>query len=83
MLTEQEARTKWCPMARVARFGIEKSELGNTVEAIVGSCNRDALGKSPNPIGSCRCIASDCMMWRWDIASEGHCGLAGPMEAPT
>ena len=45
---------------------------------------------TPNP-GKCRCIASDCMAWRWaeqghdpddmpgigEHPSTGYCGLAG------
>ena len=55
ILAEEQAKTKWCPMARLNE-------------------------------GSCKCIASECMAWRWCerpfYAAEpmdkpyGYCGLA-------
>lgn len=63
MMTEQEAATRWCPFARVAR--VETTNQGASASVVVGGVNRDALGKSSNPIASCRCIASACMAWRW------------------
>jgi len=79
----------WCPHARIIRNEFN----GATADYFpVGSANRDALGQSPNPIGSCRCIASACMAWRWESyrrpddrsATErrGYCGAFGiPMES--
>jgi hypothetical protein len=35
------------------------------------------------PFWGFRCIARDCMMWRWNdqgIKNEGYCGLAGKEE---
>lgn len=79
-MTEDEAKTKWCPMARVG-----SSSSGN------GALNKDwARG----PVAASMCIASECMMWRWHLRSlprdyphqppmvetsktEGYCGLAG------
>lgn len=68
-MTEQEARSKWCPMVRNNWHGT--------------STNRGDRGS----IETCSCIASDCMMWRWnrkltDVNSEekfteGYCGLGG------
>jgi len=66
-MTEEKAKTKWCPMAR---------EIKNSSNGIV-SHNHNTV-----------CIASDCMMWRWnrDIMvggsgraepTQGYCGLAG------
>ena len=70
-MTEDEARKKWCPFARIhggyASFNRSKIRLENIPQSL--------------------CIASDCMMWRWgDIKYEGptgegiqhgYCGLAG------
>jgi hypothetical protein len=84
-VTEDEAKTKWCPFARV---GSGASGLG--------SLNRDAhpdsmFGRNQLPQLS-MCIASACMAWRWRAGGtgdeveerrkppgEGHgyCGLAG------
>jgi hypothetical protein len=69
MLTEKEAREKWCPMVRYS------SGTGDD------AANRFGV-TSP---AVCRCIASDCMMWRWDEENipfgddnaVGYCGRAG------
>ena len=65
--TEEEAQKLWCPMARYAREG---TTAFNRCEGA-----HDYLS---NP-KSCRCIASDCAMWRWARYSEdkGYCGLGG------
>ena len=55
-MTEDEAKTKWCPFARVAYDGFN----GNRFCA--EEHNRIAL----NPASS-RCIGSNCMAWRWKI----------------
>ncbi len=73
-MTEEKAKTKWCPMVRAA----------NTFDAggsFAYTFNRDDLNTN--------CIASDCMMWRartrrdmgydrnpYDI-HDYYCGLAG------
>ena len=82
-MTEDEAKTKWCPMVR--HEGDEN-----------GSFNRGNPGDEINDHDKnrgtlCNCIASDCMMWVVDTPkgssrSEGmtvnstheygHCGLA-------
>ena len=81
-MTEDDARTKWCPMVRQLNYVGENG--GNRVGHDITSC-RHSL-----------CIASDCMMWRTykdkvietdshgnaiTIVSKeeegGYCGLAG------
>ena len=58
-MTEDEARQKWCPFARVAMISSSDIECP--------PCNRLAIdgvsGLEKNPAGA-RCIASDCMAWR-------------------
>ncbi len=71
MLTAHaEASEKWCPMVRVDN-------------AIGGTANRgyNAAFDAPYP-ERYKCIASDCMMWRWGPTvrgqdARGYCGLAG------
>ena len=67
MIPEDEAEEKWCPFARVVKH----------VDA--GSFNRTVANDDSAyiPIHA-KCIASRCMMWRWeDSKSErGYCGLA-------
>ena len=65
-MSEEEARTKWCPYRReIVWF----DSTGNQTPAL-----------SHND-GSLSCIASDCMMWRqWVPSSDGmkgFCGLGG------
>ncbi|MDR3439848.1 hypothetical protein [Telmatospirillum sp.] len=52
LMTEEEARKKWCPHVRFAATADESN-----------AANRwnDANGNPP----SCRCLASECMSWRW------------------
>ena len=67
-MTEDEARTKWCPMARVG-------QLASTGINIVAREDADYYKHN-------LCMASDCMMWVEDTAppitnsNHGHCGLA-------
>lgn len=74
-MTEDEAKTKWCPFARV------------TDVISSGGGNRWDGGGNPYgaPIGYL-CIGSACMAWRWinsnaqgftDYRVNGYCGLAG------
>lgn len=65
--TETQARELWCPMVRTARREIVTVDLsaGTSDEpVVVGGCNTDALGRVRVP-ASCRCVASECAMWRW------------------
>jgi hypothetical protein len=72
-MTEEEARTKWCPFARVC------------TDTHAGSFNRYTQGEAEG--GPSNCIASACMAWRTYVteraddgtptAREGYCGLAG------
>ena len=75
-MTEQEAKLRWCPFARVM--------MHDTADRPVAGCagiNRDPENNLPLAV---RCIASDCMAWRWVKHQEnppekklGCCGLAG------
>jgi len=58
LLTQDEAKTKWCPHAL-------SSDGGSIPIAINRSC------KDGGPDHDCRCIASECMAWCWsDYAPE-------------
>lgn len=50
LMTEEQARTKWCPHARIVDGYSEGA----------GGCNR-WVNKSDEIL----CIASGCMAWRW------------------
>mgnify|MGYP000505886524 CR=1 FL=1 len=70
MLTEEEARKKWCPASRASNANLT-----------AGVNRRPSNKVDPD----CYCIASDCMAWRWQPAyppaakdeRQGFCGLAG------
>jgi hypothetical protein len=72
VLTEEEARKRWCPFARSFDTPTELPE-----HIIASGTNRKRGGA---PDQWCLCIASDCMVWRWRAGlpnDVGYCGLAG------
>lgn len=76
-MTEDEAKTKWCPFARCASAvaGLE----GACVREHLPSLNRIALPADLMVPSAARCIGSACMAWRWDEpwtsrTEEGHGG---------
>lgn len=76
LLTEKEAKTKWCPYAISA---VRRYEDGaSVVNRRIGSGKPDV---------DCMCIAADCMAWRamsvkkdGETVKMGYCGLAGKPE---
>lgn len=61
-MTEDEAKTKWCPFARVL---IDDGDGGHRTSA-----NRLEMGGEPGPDldwPTPRCIASECMAWRQTV----------------
>jgi hypothetical protein len=74
-MTEEEAKTKWCPMVRTGLVA------GMAVNHHAGS-RLDAPPQG-DVHDETRCVASDCMMWRvLPIVNvltntNGYCGLAG------
>ena len=80
ILTEAEARTKWCPFVRF--HGTPSDD---------NMSNRDGGVDNGNP-GMSRCIASGCMAWKQEVGTDpsdsspfgsdlkptgrGWCGLA-------
>lgn len=69
-MTEEEAKGKWCPMARAA------SSIGYfPVNRMEAKLTEDGSVADPD----CMCLASGCMMWRWHGPHDekrGYCGLA-------
>lgn len=80
IVTEEEAKTKWCPEARVAMethgYGAG-NRFGDDRESYVG---KQTL-----------CVGAACMAWRWaapvagvtrdPAAKLGYCGKAGKPES--
>lgn len=90
-MTEDEAKSRWCPHARIVFDGV--STVGNRHPRSAGSFEAEDLLLSPS-----RCIGSACMAWRWLerpaetvrptpgaplaakrvlVGGAGFCGLAG------
>jgi hypothetical protein len=85
MLTEDEAKQKWCPMTRVLDWQTAGVMIGENPAIASAAVNR-VEGGSGIPVDA-YCIGSDCMMWRWQQqqANEpfrpvGWCGLASRPE---
>lgn len=75
-MTEDEARKKWCPMVRTGLTA------GMAVNHHIGSSRH--IMQAGDVHDETRCVASDCMMWRWRVVevlwvshTDGYCGLAG------
>ena len=71
-LSEEEAKTKWCPMVRL--FPVKETSGKNCIDN--RGSNYDLY-----------CLSSDCMMWVWEPPIEttiigegyiqkGYCGLS-------
>ncbi|MGI9293448.1 MAG: hypothetical protein ACR2PS_05645 [Pseudomonadales bacterium] len=82
-MTEEEAKTKWCPFVQVS-LGGKESRLANNRGQILKNKDRTNL----------KCIGSECMAWRatdnefipmehrtladpFSSKPAGYCGLAG------
>lgn len=72
-MTEEEARTKWCPFSRQAAV------IRHDPASFAVSANRD--GGDHYGVGNCNCLASGCMAWRQEtdvtllVHGHGSCGL--------
>lgn len=78
MPTEAEAKQMWCPQARVVvgEMGRPFQAAGNRLPGLGSGHDPDLDWPSP------RCIASQCMWWRWGLSDDGphtngFCGAAG------
>ena len=72
-MTEDEAKTKWCPFVRAIKLDDDTTFLRSMNGAVTGS-----LSEIMDTVND-RCIGSQCMAWRyWPHHPEsGCCGLAG------
>ena len=85
-MTEELARTKWCPMVR-----FEGDSGGTFNRGVNAPMNNPEISNTCIPC----CITSECMMWRDDTTNTGssikepngtlttirtgYCGLAGKL----
>ena len=73
-MTEDEAKTKWCPHKRVVIVSDDLSDLCPSHNLIAFDGKPDLAKDAPHY----RCIGSACMAWRFNISmATGFCGLAG------
>lgn len=70
-MTEDEAKAKWCPLAR-------STSWVKVDEWTVATANREDDG---GVLANCNCIGSGCMAWRWTGKETGFCGIAGSAGA--
>ena len=70
IVTDQEARQKWCPFA-MAAGSYEDKPAGTGITTF----NRSDSGHADK---NCMCLGSDCMAWRWhdERNKTGFCGVA-------
>jgi hypothetical protein len=86
-VSEKEARTKWCPFARVATCNSDGGNPSAASPNRISLRGSDALSILPS---GALCVGSDCMAWRVPMLRldkhgfaepnaerEGYCGLAG------
>jgi len=91
MMTETEAKTKWCPFARV----VTQTSLG---EVIPSAGNKLVDADGAGQLKGSKCQGSACMAWRKRVhhenrdkrepederigkySADGYCGLAGRPE---
>lgn len=91
-MTEEEAKTKWCPHVPRVRSNVI---VVTQEDAVTGFYMGNASTMERNPLAA-RCIGSACMAWRWIALgddwkaqtyfdddgkpvcrADGYCGLAG------
>jgi hypothetical protein len=78
-VTEEDARSKWCPFARVA---IGVGPIGGSTTGYTVFNRATTVGEAPL---NAMCLGSACMAWRVRAAADGkggwkgdgYCGLAG------
>lgn len=77
IVTEEEAKTKWCP----------ETLIGGGASADTSQANRwvQSNADGGSVVAGASCIGSACMMWRWHFDglgdyppnTKGYCGKAG------
>jgi hypothetical protein len=62
MMTEDEAKTKWCPMVRFVPSTEDHRAITNRVDVLVPDDSKSIA----------LCIGSACMAWQWGNKKLGH-----------
>lgn len=71
MFTEDEAKQKHCPFARTL--------YANTLTSPMGGAALSAAAYNRSKKHISKCLASECMAWRFGNTLQGYCGLAGTL----
>lgn len=64
-MTEDEAKTKWCPLAKRVPYASAAQAEEIALNGIDPDYSQDMAAQWP-------CIASACMAWRWSNYKLGH-----------
>ena len=79
-MTEEEAKTKWCPMVRVNSY---PNPMNPTRTLATFNRDIDTVVETNSPGWTCNCIASACMAWRWNgpaVHSPGCASVVTQMD---
>ena len=71
MHTEEDARKLWCPFSRLVVVEPAEHRVLNSAAYNRLSVEDTDQEEQRFPLG-CRCIASDCMAWRWGKDATYH-----------
>ena len=83
-MTENDAKTKWCPMVRAVNFEFANENQNDdeplALIQIAGAVHNriviDSGPESDDPLGwdnaHLKCIGTACMMWRWTPRFTGN-----------
>ena len=96
MISEREAKEKWCPQARFAIGNRKDNRKENTLTvADHGPSWNMVYDTTRNSDYVAKCMGSECMAWRWaeksavevpmigDIKErKGYCGAYGKPDFP-
>lgn len=77
-MTEDEAKTKWCPFARMLSHIYSQDGAGRTFEGGYSYNRSPDHGEGYLPTGA-KCIGSACMAWR---ATDNECAPSSYYEPP-
>lgn len=83
-MTEDEAKNKWCPFARVASLDDDREDVSAR-----NRWSRDGETKW-GPVAGAACIGSACMAWQWEqeanqpaLLDWAHGDMAAPAPPST
>lgn len=81
MITEREAKEKWCPQARVA-YGKHMNDGRWHLYSHQPACNavfrnRSDDGSVKDDYHRLKCIGSECMAWRWSEKNAVEVPMTG------